>query len=366
MDFYITLGLRPGATTGDIKRAYRRLARRYHPNINPGDQVAATRFQQIVAAYETLIDPERRKRYDTGEAPAAPEAPAGGMTFAFEGFDFSVTAEGPMASTFGDLFADVFRAAVPGAQPGAARGADLHVDVHITFDGAMQGTSAHLTVTRLDRCHRCGGGGRVQAAAELRCAPCEGSGQVRMSRGHMLFSKPCGACHGTGLLSDFACPACRGEGVGMHSESIIVQVPPGISDGDRLKLAGHGNAGRHGAPSGDLLVTVRVAPHRFFRREGDHLHVEVPVALHEAALGARIDVPTPTGPCKLKIPPGTQSGQQFRVRERGAPSMRGGPPGDLVVTTRLVLPRLTDERSKELIRELARLNPEDVRQDLGV
>jgi len=152
----------------------------------------------------------------------------------------------------------------------------------------------------------------------------------------------------------------------MHSESITVQVPPGIGDGDRLKLVGHGNAGQHGAPSGDLLVTVRVAPHRFFRREGDHLHVEVPIALHEAALGARIDVPTPMGPCKLKVPPGTQSGQQFRVRERGAPSMRGGPPGDLIVTTRLVLPRLTDERSKDLIRELARLNPEDVRQDLGV
>jgi molecular chaperone DnaJ len=187
-----------------------------------------------------------------------------------------------------------------------------------------------------------------------------------MSRGHMMFAKPCGACHGTGLLRDFACPTCRGEGVGMHSESITVQVPPGIGDGDRLKLVGHGNAGHHGAPSGDLLVTVRVAPHRFFRREGDHLHVEVPIALHEAALGARIDVPTPMGPCKLKVPPGTQSGQQFRVRERGAPSMRGGPPGDLIVTTRLVLPRLTDERSKDLIRELARLNPEDVRQDLGV
>jgi molecular chaperone DnaJ len=365
MDFYITLGLRPGATTGDIKRAYRRLARRYHPNINPGDQVAATRFQQIVVAYETLIDPERRQRYDTGEAPAVPEQQAGAVAFAFEGFDFSVTAEGPTASTFGDLFADVIRAAVPGSSPAAARGVDLHGDVHITFDGAMHGASAHLTVTRLDHCHLCGGGGRVQAQ-ETRCAACEGTGQVKMSRGHMLFSKPCGACRGAGVHRDLGCPACRGEGVGMHSESITVQVPPGINDGDRLRLAGHGNAGRHGAPSGDLYVTVRVAPHKFFRREGDHLHVEVPVALHEAALGARIDVPTPSGPCKVKIPPGTQSGQQFRVRERGAPSMRGGPPGDVIVTTRLVLPRLTDERSKDLIRELARLNPEDVRQDLGV
>jgi molecular chaperone DnaJ len=182
----------------------------------------------------------------------------------------------------------------------------------------------------------------------------------------MMFSKPCGACYGVGVHRDAACPACRGEGVGMQSESITVQVPAGIHDGDRLRLAGHGNAGRHGASSGDLYVTVRVAPHKFFRREGDHLHLEVPVALHEAALGARINVPTPSGPCKVTIPPGTQSGQQFRVRERGAPSMRGGPPGDLIVTTRLVLPRLTDERSKDLIRELARLYPDDVRQDLGV
>lgn len=363
MSFYITLGLRPGATEGEIKRAYRRLARKYHPNINPGDQVAATRFQQIVQAYETLVDPERRRRYDTGEPGPPPDSSPAAATFEFEGFDFSVMAEGTMASTFGDLFADVIRAAVPGAAA-TARGADLHGDVQIPFDAAMQGTSARLTVTRLAVCHMCQGVGRVETIAS-RCAACEGSGQVRMARGHMLFTKPCASCHGTGAQHDAACPACRGEGVGMHSESIGVQVPAGISDGETLRLAGHGNAGRHGASAGDLYVTVHVSPHRVFRREGDDLHLEVPVAIHEAALGARIAVPTPTGPCWLKIPPGTQSGQQFRLRERGAPSARGGPPGDLIVTTRLVLPRVLDERSKDLIRELARLNPDDVRQDLG-
>jgi molecular chaperone DnaJ len=361
MELYITLGLGPGATTGDIKRAYRRLARRFHPNINPGDQVAATRFQQIVQAYETLVDPERRRRYDTGEAAAGPEASTP-KTFAFEGFDFSVMAEGATASTFGDLFADVIRAAVPGTASGT-RGADLHGDVQITFDQAMRGTTSHLTVTRLDRCRLCGAAGRVETT-EMRCASCEGTGQVRMARGHMLFAKPCESCRGTGYQRDTVCPACRGDGVGMHSDSIAVHIPAGIADGERLRLPARGNVGRLGGPSGDLYVTVHVAPHRCFRRDGDHLHLEVPVAIHEAALGARIEVPTPSGPYRLKIPPGTQSGQQFRVRERGAPSVRGGPPGDLIVTTRLVLPRLADERSKELIRELARLNPEDVRQDL--
>jgi molecular chaperone DnaJ len=364
MDFYITLGLRPGATTGDIKRAYRRLARRYHPNINPGDQIAATRFQQIVDAYETLIDPDRRRRYDTGEAAPPAPAAAAATTFEFEGFDFSVTADGSTASTFGDLFADVIRAAVPGALT-LSRGADLHGDVQISFDAAIAGTEVHLTLTRLDRCGACAGLGRVEAI-ETRCVPCAGTGQVRMARGHMLFTKPCPHCDGAGALRALSCPSCLGEGLGMHSEAIAVQIPPGIEQGERLRLPGHGNAGRRGASAGDLYVTVHIAPHPFFRREGAHLHLELPVAIHEAALGARVDVPTPTGPCKLRIPPGTQSGQQFRVRERGVPSRRGGAPGDLIVTTRLVLPPLRDERSKDLIRELARLNPDDVRRDLGV
>jgi molecular chaperone DnaJ len=363
MDFYITLGLRPGATDGDIRRAYRRLARRYHPDINPGDQAAAVRFRQIAQAYEVLIDPERRRRYDAGEV-LVPEG-AAPATFEFEGFDFSVVAEGTSASTFGDLFADVIRAAVPGAsQP--ARGADLHGDVHITFEAAMQGTTCRLTVTRLNRCTICQGKGRVEAIDAIPCPQCGGAGSVRGARGHMLFTKTCGPCGGTGVQHAVVCHACRSDGVVMHTESLAIDLPAGVSDGERLRFPARGSAGRHGAAPGDLYVTVRVAPHRFFRRDGNDIHVDVPVALHEAVLGARIDVPSPSGPCKVRIPPGTQSGQQFRVRERGAPSLRGGAPGDLVVTTRLVLPPALDERSKALIREFAQLNPQDVRQDLGV
>jgi molecular chaperone DnaJ len=371
MNFYLTLGLGPQATDGEIRRAYRRLARRFHPGINPGDQAAADRFQQIAAAYEVLIDPEQRRRYDAGEAPA-PE-PQAAPTFEFEGFDFNAVADSRSASTFGDLFADVIRAAVPGALP-PARGADLHGELHITFDAAMQGTTCRLTVTRLNRCMICQGHGRVETVETGPCPQCGGAGSVRGARGHMLFTKSCGHCAGTGVQHAVPCQACRGEGVVMHTESLAIDLPAGVSDGESLRLPARGSAGRHGAPPGDLHVTVRVAPHRFFRREGNDIHLDLPVALHEAVLGARIDVPSPIpvggpivgGPCKLKIPPGTQSGQQFRLRERGAPSLRGGPPGDLVVTIKLVLPALQDERSKALIRELAQLNPQDVRQDLGV
>lgn len=397
MNFYLLLGLRPGATAGDIKRAYRRLARRYHPNINPGDQAAALRFRRIVEAYETLVDPERRRQYDDGEMKAA--APAA-TVFEFEGFDFSVLAEGATASTFGDLFADVIRSAVPGAGEPARgtpqRGADLHGELELSFDEAMRGASRRMTVMRQARCGVCRGVGRVEALQAI-CAQCGGDGAVRVARGHMLFTKPCVACEGTGAQYDAFCGACRGEGSVMHSESVQVDVPAGVADGERLRLPGRGNVGRRNGPAGDLYITIHVAAHPFFRREGDDVWVEVPITLDEAALGARIEVPAPAPPpagsaagagakagadtasgagappngdeaglrtCRLRVPPGTQSGQRFRVRERGAPSRRGGPPGDLIVTARLVLPVLADERSKELIRELARLNPQDVRRHL--
>jgi molecular chaperone DnaJ len=372
MNFYIILGLRPGATDSEIRRAYRRLARRHHPGINPGDQTAAQRFQQIVQAFETLSDPEQRRRYDAGEAPAVDAEPAAhqaAATFEFQGFDFTAAAEGRSASTFGDLFADVIRSAVPGSAP-QARGSDLHGELHMSFDAAMQGTTGRLTVTRLNRCGVCRGHGRVDALEPTACPHCGGIGTVRGARGHMLFTKRCQPCGGTGIQRAIACQACRGDAVVMHTEVLSIEVPPGVGDGETVRIAGLGNAGRHGVTPGDLFVTVRVAPHRFFRREGNDIHLEVPVALHEAMLGARIDVPSPTpsagGPCKVKIPPGTQSGQQFRLHERGVPSLRGGSPGDLVVTIKVVLPALQDERSKALVRELAQLNPQDVRQDLGV
>jgi molecular chaperone DnaJ len=362
MDFYVILGLDRGAETGEIKRAFRRLARRYHPDINPGDRVAAAHFRQIAEAYETLSDPERRRRYDAGGAVAAAEAPA---AYGFEGFDFSVSVGGASASTFGDLFADVLRGyPAPRAGGTPERGADLHQSIALGFDEAMRGGERHVTVTRQAVCRACRGAGSL-ATSESRCPHCQGSGTLKSVRGHMVFTKSCAPCRGTGRLVRTDCPACGGQQVEMRTEVVALPLPAGLADGATLRVAGAGHAGRNGGEPGDLFFSVTVEPHALFRREGDDLHLVVPIAIHEAALGARIDVPTLEGRARLRVPPGTQSGQRFRLRERGVPSPREGRRGDLVVEVRLVLPRLLDERSKELLREFGRINGDDVRKDLA-
>ncbi len=360
MDFYLVLGLQHGASVAEIKRAYRRLARRYHPDINPGDRAAEAYFRRVVEAYETLVDPDRRRRYDeAGPTTVQTAAPA---AFGFDGFDFSVVVEGAQASTFGELFADVFRKS--GSRTGEGEsGADLHATVALTFDEAMRGAQRQITVTRLEACGACGGSGQLRTA-EGRCLQCHGTGTVRVARGHMVFSKACAECGGSGRHQHRACATCSGEGTSARSETLTVKIPPGASDGSRIRVPGKGNTGRRAGSTGDLHVTVQVAPHPALQRHGDDLHLVVPVAVHEAALGAKIDIPTIDGPARLRVPPGTQSGQRFRLRERGAPSPRDGRRGDLVVEVRLVLPRIADERSKELLRELGRLNNENVRKEL--
>jgi molecular chaperone DnaJ len=361
MDLYVILGLERGATLADVKRAYKRLARKYHPDINPGDRRAAAHFREIAEAYETLSDPDRRRRYDaTGTVTTHTEGP----TFGFEGFDFSVSVSGADASTFGDLFADVLFQRDPRPQDSAAdRGADLHQSMTLGFEAAMRGAEWALTVTRHEHCRTCKGLGRL-SVAETRCPQCHGSGVVKSARGHMVFSKPCVPCGGSGHLRHVQCPTCAGQQVEMRTEPLIIQVPPGLADGARIRVPGKGHVGRNGGETGDLYVTVRVQPHPLFRREGDDIHVTVPVAIHEAALGAKIDVPSIDGSVRVRVPPGTQSGQRFRLRDRGVPSGRDRRRGDLVVEVRLVLPRLLDERSKELLREFGRINGEDVRQAL--
>ena len=353
MDFYVVLGLTNGASEAEIKRAYRRLARRFHPDINPGDRLAENRFRQILQAYETLIDPERRSRYDAGSEVTKERRPGG-----FEGFDFSSRGVDHSA-TFGDLFAEVL--SERGARPqGPERGADLHHDVELTFEEGLAGAERGLPVTRREACRACGGSGVTRAAAGD-CLMCHGEGTVRSVRGHMVFSRSCTACGGSGRLRPRVCDGCAGTGQETRAETVRVRIPAGVTDGSRIRVAGKGNAGIRGGPAGDLYVVVKVAPHPTFRREGDDLHVTIPVAIHEAALGARIDIATPEGGVRVKVPPGTQSGQRFRFRERGAVSPRDGRRGDLVVEVRLMLPRILDERSKELLREFGRINGENVR-----
>ena len=363
MDLYDILGVARDAGEADLRRAYRRLARRYHPGINPGDAEARARFEQITSAFETLADPERRRRYDQGDA--GPPS-AGHSTFAFEGFDFSVqiASSSPSASTFGDLFGDILaRAAAPGGAAAEEPGADLHSALTVSFVESMTGTERLVAITRQVPCHACGGSGAV-AVDPVTCAACHGRGQVRASRGHMVFTKVCDVCRGTGERREVACRPCGGEGVEACAESLHVHVPAGVSDGTEVRVPGRGHAGRRGGRAGDLVLSVRVEPHPLFARDGDDLHMVVPVALHEAALGAKVEVPTFEGPVRLRIPPGTQAGQRLRLRERGAPSLRTGTRGDLIVEVQLVLPALLDERSKEIVREFGRINGEDVRRGL--
>jgi len=358
MDLYVILGLEQGATESEIKRAYRRLARRFHPDINPGDRMAEARFRQILEAYETLMDPERRTRYDSG-------SPLGGgerRTSGFEGFDFS-TRGADHATTFGDLFAEVLTSR--GEQPPAAeRGADLHQTLQLSFEDAFNGVQRTVAVTRRETCRTCAGTGLTRVSTGA-CLVCQAAGAVRTVRGHMVFTRSCPACGGSGQQRPRPCEPCTGTGQETRSEAVQVRIPAGVADGDRVRAPARGNAGARGGEPGDLYITVQVAAHPIFRREGDDIHMTVPIAIHEAALGARIDIPTPHGDAKLRVPPGTQSGQRFRLRERGAPSTRDGRRGDLVVEVKLVLPKLLDERSKELLREFGRINGENVRESFG-
>ena len=358
MDVYIILGLDRAATVADVKKAYRRLARRFHPDVNPGDQRSAIRFREIAEAYTILSDPDRRRRYDqVGYEPVRPESTATG----FEGFDFSAAVHSNQQSTFGDLFADVFRGE-PLHVSGPERGADLHATISLTFEQAMRGGEFRIAVGRQVTCHDCAGTGVLSMAA-ARCPASDGVGTVRSARGHMVFTRACGRCRGTGILAQQVCAGCGGLGSVARSEQLAIVVPAGVNDAARLRLGAAGSAGRMGGPPGDVYVTVHVAPHPLFRRDGDELHLVVPVAVHEAALGARIEIPGIDGPTRLRVPPGTQSGQHFRLRGRGAPSPRGGRRGDLVVEVRLMLPSVLDERSKLLLRELGMLNGESVRHD---
>lgn len=370
VDFYVVLGIERTATVAEVRRAYRRLARRYHPDINPGDRAAAAFYDVLTRAYETLRDPGRRQAYDagneTGREPRAADTPSASVEF--QGFDFSAGGSGARPSaTFADLFADMLPSTgrAPDGRTGPAeRGGDLFADLVLSFEDAMQGVERRLTVSRLDACERCGGSGR-RRAAEAHCGRCRGRGTQQWRRGHMVFSTACADCGGTGRLRHQPCRACDGRGVAPRDEGITVAVPAGVADGTRLRVGAKGNRGKYGGAPGDLYLVVRVTAHRHFRRAESDLLIDVPIAIHEAALGARIEVPTLDGSTTLDVPAGTTSGQRFRIRGRGAPSPRGeSRRGDLVVTVQVVLPEVTDERSRRLLREFGEIHANDVRHDM--
>jgi molecular chaperone DnaJ len=360
MDLYALLGLNRSATSVEIERAYRRLARRFHPGVNPGDRVAVDRYRQVSQAYGVLSDDARRGEYDRGAERDALQDDA--EPVAFDGFDFSAAAEGPLAATFSELFADVFQDAAREATT-PTRGSDLELAARVSFVDAARGTAVALSVTRQDRCPGCLGDGRVARAPAL-CPACRGEGARRWARGHMVFSKACDACEGTGRVSSDVCRGCSGAGIVPRTEVVTIAVPAGIEPGARIAVPGRGHAGARGGPAGDLYVTIDVADHPHFRRTGRDLFLTLPVAVHEAALGARVRVPTLDGHATVRVPPGTQAGTRVRLVGQGIPATHPADPfgpGDLLLEIRIVLPTALDERSKELLREFGRLNAADVR-----
>jgi molecular chaperone DnaJ len=309
-----------------------------------------------------LADAEQRRAYDRGSRPVATAAEST-PTVSFAGFDFSTPAQGPSAATFSEMFAGVFQQAARRATA-PTTDADLSLEMSLPFEAAMRGGQFPLSITRQDRCPACGGDGR-QARPPVPCPECDGQGLRRWARGHMVFTAPCEVCHGEGRLSIERCRTCQGSGLQPRGEVVTIAVPPGVEDGARLVVPGRGHLSGQDAAVGDLYVRVRVAAHRVFRRVGRDLHITLPVAVHEAALGARVDVPTLGEPVRVKIPPGTSSGQSLRLSGRGVPAASPAESaGDLVIDVQIVMPPLRDERSRELMREFGQLNTMDARRHL--
>ena len=378
-DYYGALGVSRDAKSEEIRKAYRRLARKHHPDLNPGEKAAEDRFKKIQEAYDVLSDPKKKQMYDqVGFYSANASAPGGegarqGPEMGFGGFDFSDILSqakagrgaGPSGARggFRDVFSQMFgRGAQPGAEPEPELGTDLEYALEIDFWQSIRGTQVPLSITRLERCETCGGSGR-QGKANSVCPECNGSGNVTQMAGAMKFSLSCPRCGGQGRLRN-ACSGCHGEGRLPRVETVEARIPQGVQAGARLRVPGKGNSGTEGAPAGDLYITVRVAPHPFFQRDGDNILIQVPVTVAEASLGAKIEVPTIDGRALLKIPMGTQNGQKFRLREKGVLNTRKGQRADQIVEVAVQAFKVRDERTKELLRELATLNPDDPRAEM--
>ena len=359
-DLYIILEIHRKATVNDIKRAFRKLARRYHPDINPGDREAEERFKRITEAYEVLSDPLKREFYDVNgfysDGVLEANQKDRNWGFTFQGFNFNQSSE----SDFSDIFAYARRSESQEPQ----RGQDLEYAISISFEESIRGRTARIGVMRMDACDICSGSGQEPGSRQPSCPDCGGTGKIIRTKGHLQFTVTCGDCGGTGRLTK-PCGACRGEGLTSRPEMLDIDLPPGVASGSRVRIAEKGNAGRFRGPAGDLYVVVRVEEHPFFKRIGDNIHCTVPLTVTEAALGTKIQVPTIDGHAVVRIPPGTQTGRTLRMRGRGAPSLLNpGTRGDQYVEVKVVVPRVADERSKQILRELAKLNPGDPRSNL--
>jgi len=374
-DYYELLGVPRKATAKDIRTAFRKLARKYHPDLNPGDKSSEEKFKQLQEAYDVLSDTKKREMYDqygfySDNAPPAgygggADTGSGNVNFDFGGFDFGGQQQQQQGggSSFRDLFGQFFS----GHRGGAAveqehePGGDLEYQIEIDFWDSVRGAVKKLQITRMDACETCQGTGAV--GTPQTCPTCDGKGSIQQTAGKMRFNVPCTRCGGTGKLRT-PCRTCGGEGRVRRTETIDVRIPPGVANGGRVRVPGKGNAGTMGAPAGDLYLQVVVKPHAYFERRGNDLYTKVPVTVPEASLGAKIEVPTIDGRSLVRIPPATNSGKMLRLKEKGVPHGKSGARGDQYVEIQVIVPEPTDERVRNLMKELEGIEPADPRKDL--
>lgn len=344
-DYYEILGVAPNASEADLKQAYRRMAMKYHPDRNPGNQEAEVRFKEAKEAYEILSDSQKRAAYDQfGHAGVNASAGRGGFG----------AGAGSFADIFSDVFGDIFGgAAGRGGGPGVFRGADLRYTLELSLEEAVAGTEKEFEVPTMVACASCAGSGAAQGSKPQTCTTCQGHGEVRVQQGFFAIRQPCPRCRGSGTIISTPCRQCNGNGRVPEQKRLSVKVPAGVDTGDRIRLGGEGEPGENGGPPGDLYVQIAVREHPIFKRDDAHLRCDIPISVPTAALGGELEVPTLDGRITLRVPAGTQSGRIFRIRGKGVQPVRGGSPGDLLCRVKVETPVNLTTKQKDLLEELA-------------